>query len=81
MMPLRLAACMALIAFSLCLVVGAFSAGNSFSTVVLRAMAAMAGTFVIGLVLGLMGRRMLEENIRGEAEKLRNSTKLGPSDR
>lgn len=76
MMPQRIAACMALIAFSLCLAVGAFSAGNSFSTVVLRAMAAMAGTYVIGLVLGLMGRRMLDENVRDEADKLRNSTKL-----
>lgn len=80
MMPQRIAACMALIAFSLCLVVGVFSAGNSFSTIILRAMAAMAGTYVIGLVLGLMGRRMLEENVRDAAEKLRSSTKLGPSD-
>lgn len=81
MMPQRLAACMALTAFALCLIVGAFGAGNSFSTVVLRALVAMAGTYVIGLVLGLMGRKMIDENLRTEAEKLKNSTEMNASDR
>jgi NhaP-type Na+/H+ or K+/H+ antiporter len=80
-MPQRMAACAALIAFALCLLVGAFGAGNSFSTVILRALVAMAGMYVVGLVLGLMARGMLEENLRDETRKLKKSTKLEPSDR
>ena len=64
---------MGLIAFAVCLIVGAFHAGNSFTTTVSRALVAMAGTYVIGLVLGFMGQKMLDENVKAEEEKLRKS--------
>ncbi len=67
----RIAACLSLLAFAACLIVGA-AAGNSFSTAVGRALLAMAGTFVIGLIVGAMGEKMIDENVRGEEEKLRN---------
>lgn len=73
---------MALLAFAVCLLVGAVQADNPFSTTVARALAAMAGTFVVGLVVGLMGQKMIEENLNAAKQKLSDSaTKASPSDR
>ena len=77
-MPTRLAAILSLIVFALCLVIGGLETGNPFGTTVLRALAAMAGTFVIGLVLGIMAEIMLKESVAAptsapEAGKLKNS--------
>jgi|SRR5687768_10767403 len=69
--PQRIASILALVAFALCLVVGSLHAGNTFTTTVTRALAAMGATFVIGLAIGLMGQRMLEENLRAHEEKLK----------
>jgi len=71
-MPNRVAAAMSLIAFSLCLVMGTL-AGNAFSTVVLRAMGAMLATLVVGLVLGAMGQKMIQENVNSPEKNLENS--------
>ena len=65
----RIAACMSLIAFAVCLLVG-IDAGNPFGTVVSRALAAMLGTFIVGLVVGWMAQNVLDENLRAENEKL-----------
>lgn len=70
-MPRRIAACLALLAFATSLVAG-MNADNTFSTTVCRALLAMVSTFVIGLVLGVMGQRMLDENLQPKEEKLRN---------
>jgi NhaP-type Na+/H+ or K+/H+ antiporter len=77
----RIAASLALIAFALCLVVGGLQAGNPFSTTVLRALLALCGTYVIGLAVGAVGQRMIDENLKSEEEKLRNSRKLEGNDR
>lgn len=69
-MPRRIAACLALLAFATSLVAG-IGADNTFSTTVCRALLAMVATFVIGLVLGVMGQRMLDENLRPREEKLK----------
>ncbi len=66
-MPQRLAAILALLAFAVCLYVGGFQAGNPFTTTVGRALAAMAGTYVVGLVVGSMGQRVIEENLAAPA--------------
>jgi len=80
--PQRIAAILALIAFTLCLLVGSLHAGNSFGTTVIRALAAMSVTFVIGLALGAMAQRMIEDNVRTHEQKLRNQeTKVETSDR
>jgi hypothetical protein len=80
--PQRLAAVMALLAFAVCLIIGGLQAGNPFSTAVTRALAAMAGTFVIGLIVGHMGQRMIDENLKTAKEKLLDSaTKTQTSDR
>jgi NhaP-type Na+/H+ or K+/H+ antiporter len=60
-MPNRIAGILALISFAMCLLVGGFEAGNPFSTVVLRSLTAMAGTYVIGYLIGLAAERMLGE--------------------
>jgi hypothetical protein len=70
LMQQRIAGSLALIAFALCLLVGV-QAGNSFSTTLLRAMGGMVGTYVVGLVLGAVAQKMLEENLKGEAKKLK----------
>ena len=69
-MPQRLAAVMALLAFAVCLLVGGLQADNPFGTTVLRAMAAMGCTFIIGLVVGTMGQKMIDENLKAEEKKL-----------
>jgi hypothetical protein len=86
-MPIRLAATLSLIVFALCLVIGGVQAGNPFGTTVLRALAAMAGTFVVGLVIGLMAEIMLKESVitpnsAADGGKLKNSEgNSSPGDR
>jgi hypothetical protein len=72
-MTRRFAASAALVAFAVCLVTG-WRAGNSFGTTVGRALLAMGVTLFIGLVVGSMAERALEENLSGTA---RNSGKTG----
>jgi len=71
-MATRLAAILSLIVFATCLVVGGIQTGNPFSTTVARALVAMAGTFVVGLIIGLMGQKMLDESLNAEKEKFEN---------
>jgi hypothetical protein len=73
----RFAGVCALIVFAFCLVLG-IRADNTFSTTVTRALAAMAGTFAIGLVLGWAAQRMLDENIKLEERKLKSQSQLPP---
>ncbi len=78
----RLAATLALIVFAVCLIVGGLETGNSFTSAVWRALVAMFWTYVIGLVLGAMGQRMLNENLNVAEEKLKESEQnLETSDR
>ena len=78
----RMAAVTALLVFAVCLVVGGLGADNTFSTTVGRALTAMAVTLVIGLVLGAMARKMLEENVKSQTEKIKkNWTNPTQSDR
>ena len=67
----RIAATLALVAFAMCLLIG-IQAQNSFATTIQRALAAMAGTYVIGLVVGAMGQRMIDENLKAEEQKLKD---------
>lgn len=86
-MPSRLAAVLSLIVFALCLLIGGVQAGNGFGTTVMRALAAMAGTFVVGLVVGVMAEIMLKESVAtpnsaGDEGKLKNSEgNSSPADR
>jgi hypothetical protein len=59
-----MAASMSLIVFSVCLVAG-LSAGNPPATILYKALVAMAGTMVVGLMVGAMAQKMLDENING----------------
>ena len=67
----RIAATLAIVAFAMCLMIG-IQAQNSFATTIQRALVAMAGTYVIGLVVGAMGQRMIDENIKAEEQKLKD---------
>lgn len=71
-MPQRLAAVLAMIAFAACLLIGGIEADNPFTTTVSRALLAMAGTFVIGLIVGTMGQKMIDENMKTAKNKLQN---------
>src|SRR5688500_17678199 len=68
-MTRRLAAATSLVAFALCLMAG-IAAENTLSTTLSRALVAMVGTLVVGLVVGAMGQRMLEENVKTVKAKL-----------
>lgn len=67
-MPQRIAAILALIAFAMCMVIGGLQADNPFTTTVTRSLIAMLGTFVIGLVLGAMGQKMLSDSVKAVAD-------------
>ena len=68
-MSRRLAAATSLVAFALCLLAG-MAAENTLSTTLSRALVAMVGTLVVGFVVGTMGQRMLEENVKAARAKL-----------
>jgi NADH:ubiquinone oxidoreductase subunit H len=68
----RIAASLALVAFFVCILAG-MSAENPFSTVVANALVALVVTFVVGLVLGAMAQKMLDENIAAAAIVADNS--------
>ncbi len=59
-MPLRVAATTSFVVFAVCLIAGA---GNTFGTAVGRALTAMMATLAVGLVVGWMGQKMIEENV------------------
>jgi hypothetical protein len=61
--PTKLACILSLIAFASCLVIGCFSAQNTFFTTVSRALIAMGGTFVLATIVGVMAQKMLEEHL------------------
>ena len=71
-MTRRLAGVCSLTVFAACLVMG-MQAHNSFTTTVGRALLAMAVTFAVGLLLGAMARKMLDENLRTQEEKLKSA--------
>jgi K+-transporting ATPase A subunit len=77
----RIAATMALIAFALCLVMG-IVAENDCATTLSRALMAMLVTFFVGLIVGAMAQRMLDENLSDQAknEEIKES-KSSPVDR
>jgi hypothetical protein len=61
-LPRRIAAAMSLIAFAVCLVAG-LEADNPLGTILARSLVAMAGTLVVGLVVGAMAQKMLDEHL------------------
>ena len=63
-----MAAALALVVFAVCVIAG-LNAGNSFETVLTKALLAMAATFAVGLVVGAMAQKMLDENVAAEAAK------------
>lgn len=71
-MPRRLAASLSLLVFAVCLIVG-LESGNGISTILSRALFAMAGTLVISLIVGTMAQRMLEENLARKEQELKQS--------
>lgn len=80
-MPRRLAVAVALLVFAVCLVSG-MAAENSFAETVRRALIGMFVTIVVGLIVGAMGQKMLEENVAGREKKSQDSeTKPQAGDR
>ena len=74
-MAKRISASLSLIAFAVCLLIGAFEADNSFATTVQRALLAMVITLFVGLLIGAMAQKMLDENLKHHEEKSEISTK------
>lgn len=80
-MVVRMAAVNSLLAFALCLLVGAFEADNPFTTTVRRALLAMLATLVIGLLIGAVFQAMLRENLQHEEQRLKGpATSAAPSE-
>ena len=71
-MTRKIAASSALLVFAVSILLG-LRAENTFSTTLARALVAMAATFVIGLVIGAMAEKMLEENLSAAAKKSEDS--------
>ena len=70
---------MAMLAFALSLFIGGIQTDNPFTTTVSRALVAMVGTFVIGLIVGSMGQKMIDENMKTAKEKLSDLEVKEPS--
>ena len=78
-MPRRLAASLSLLVFAICLIAG-IDSGNTLSTVLSRALVAMAGTLVVSMVIGAMGQRMLDENVAKKEDELRQLAAMATTD-
>jgi hypothetical protein len=63
-----MAVSVSLVVFALCLALG-LVADNSFTETVSRALKALFGTLLVGLLVGAMAQKMLEENIKQLARK------------
>lgn len=80
-MPRRLAVVIALVVFAVCILSGML-AENTFAETLRRALIGMFGTLVIGLVVGSMAQKMLEENAKQLEKKPEDSeTKIEPKGR
>ena len=79
-MAKRMAGVLSIVVFAFCLLLG-LRAGNPFSTIVSRALIGMAGTYFVGLILGAVAQRMVDENMRDEERKLRNPSGSAAPDR
>ena len=67
-MPRRLGVAVAMVVFALCVLCG-MAADNSFTETVARALKAMLATLVVGLIVGAMAQKMLDENLKELARK------------
>ena len=65
-----------MVVFAVCLIAG-IDAGNAFATTLGRALLAMGGTLVLGLVVGAMAQKMLDEHV---AAKAGESAKAGAAE-
>ena len=80
-MARKIAAASALIVFAISVLLG-LNAQNTFSTTLVRALQAMGVTFILGLILGAMTEKMVEENLSVSGKKIKNSeVKPGAEDR
>jgi|GEM_PF-2109620 len=68
-MPTRIAAILALIAFALSLLIGAFDANNTLVTIVWRAIVMMGLALVVGYIVGVMADTMLKQNLSDVEKK------------
>jgi hypothetical protein len=71
-MTRKIAASSALLVFAVSILLG-LRAENTFSTTLSRALVAMAATFVVGLVIGAMADKMLEEHLSATVKKSEDS--------
>lgn len=76
----RIAGIGALLVFAVA-VIGGLQADNTFSTTITRALTAMAGTFVVGLIVGAMAQRMFDDNKKLLKEKHKISDGKSTNDR
>lgn len=66
-MPKRLAVVVSLVVFAVCIACG-LMAENTFAETIRRALIAMFVTLVVGLIVGFMAQKMLEENAKQVVE-------------
>jgi hypothetical protein len=82
-MATRIAGSLSLVVFAVCVIAG-IGAENGFSTIVVRALLAMLVTLVVGLILGTMAQKMLDENLSASKkveEKSENGEAAPTTDR
>jgi K+-sensing histidine kinase KdpD len=72
-MTKRISASLAIIVFAICLLIGGFEANNTFTTSVQRALVAMMATLFVGLIIGAMAQKMLDENLKSQEKKLQSA--------
>jgi hypothetical protein len=72
-MAQRIAGSLALLVFAISLCAG-LNAENPFSTVITRAILGMLLTLVIGLVVGAMAQKMLDENLQIDEKNVKKGS-------
>ncbi|MBN1764426.1 MAG: hypothetical protein JW860_04145 [Sedimentisphaerales bacterium] len=60
---------MAFLGFSLSLIIG-LCVGNSFITIIIRALYIMFGFYLLGFFLASLGQKVIEENFESEKENM-----------
>ncbi len=76
----RIAATLGLVAFAVCLLMG-MQSDNPFSTIILRALGALVVTLILGLVIGGMAQKMLDENLQTAKKSENVEAKTDRTDR
>jgi hypothetical protein len=75
-MVYRIAASFSMLVFAITVANG-IRAGNSFTTTIWRGLEGLALAYIVGLLVGWIAQKMLDENLRHEEERIKKNHDSG----